>query len=71
MRYAGLTLAETLRLATTNPARFMDIPDAAAFTSGAPANLIRADWDPEGLRLTIAETVAHGEVLYRASSRTS
>jgi N-acetylglucosamine-6-phosphate deacetylase len=64
VRFAGLSFAESLRLATTNPARFMEIPQAASLEQGAAANLIRAQWDDEKQIFTILETIVGGISVY-------
>ncbi len=61
---AGLTLAEALRLATVNPGRF--VSGRGRLEPGAPADLIRFDWEPGATALRIVETIAGGERVFAA-----
>jgi N-acetylglucosamine-6-phosphate deacetylase len=68
IRHAGVTLAEAVRLATTNPARLLglDRPDGrGSIRSGAAADLVVFRVDAQTLELTVDLTVVAGEVVYR------
>ena len=55
---AELSLAEALPLATVNPGRFAG--GAGRLEVGAPADLIRFDWEPDAPRLAIREVIVMG-----------
>jgi len=57
-RFAELSLAEVLRLATVNPGRF--VGGRGRLAVGADADLIRFDWQPGTDRFDIRETWVRG-----------
>lgn len=67
VRFAGLSLAESVALATTQPAAFFGLPGGARLEAGSPANLLRARWNAETRSLTVLETIVAGRALYDAS----
>lgn len=54
---AGLSLAQSLELATINPGRFVG---GGRLAVGEPANLIRFNWRPGDAGLEICDTFVHG-----------
>jgi N-acetylglucosamine-6-phosphate deacetylase len=59
IRMAGLTLAEGLQLATSNPGRF--VGHRGRLAEGEAADLILFDWQQDAASLTIRETYVAGE----------
>jgi N-acetylglucosamine-6-phosphate deacetylase len=59
IRMAGLTLAEGLQLATSNPGRF--VGHRGRLAEGEAADLILFDWQKDAASLTIRETYVAGE----------
>ncbi|WP_418606984.1 amidohydrolase family protein [Georgenia sp. SUBG003] len=57
-RLAGLSLADALRLATTNPSRL--VPGRGRLVPGAPADLVLFDHSPGDRSLTLRQVVAGG-----------
>ena len=67
MRYAGTTLAETVHLATRNPARIFGLGGRyGALAPGYAADLLLFRWDEESARLDVVTTVAAGRAVYQA-----
>jgi N-acetylglucosamine-6-phosphate deacetylase len=64
-RMAGLSLAESLSLATVNPGRFA--AGRGRLAVGHPADLILFDWTPGAELLDIVATFAAGEQVFRAA----
>jgi N-acetylglucosamine-6-phosphate deacetylase len=56
---AGIPLADTLRLATENPGRF--VGGRGRLEVGARADLIRFDWSPGDRAIKVREAWVHGE----------
>lgn len=60
-----ISLREAITMATTNPARVARIAGRQrGLTPGEKADLIRFQWDENASRLTIAQTVVSGEMVY-------
>lgn len=59
---AGITLAQSLKLATENPGRFLG--GRGRLEVGARADLIRLDWTEGARELAIRETWVHGERVF-------
>jgi N-acetylglucosamine-6-phosphate deacetylase len=58
MRFAGLSLAQALRLATVNAARAAGLTNRTGFLSlGDAADLVLFRFDPSGPRLTVERTI--------------
>jgi N-acetylglucosamine-6-phosphate deacetylase len=67
VRFAGIGLADALRLATRNPARVFGIDGAyGRLAPGQSADLLLFRWDEPRATLRVAATVAAGQVVYRA-----
>ncbi|MCX7323332.1 MAG: amidohydrolase family protein [Hyphomicrobiales bacterium] len=64
-RMAGLSLAESLSLATVNPGRFA--AGRGRLAVGHPADLILFDWTPGSELLDIVATFAAAEQVFRAA----
>jgi N-acetylglucosamine-6-phosphate deacetylase len=66
VRFAGTTLAETLRLATRNPARVFGVESSyGALLPGYSADLLLFRWDEGAARLEVVATVAAGRLVFR------
>ncbi|MBI3666908.1 MAG: amidohydrolase family protein, partial [Acidobacteria bacterium] len=62
MRFAGLSLAQALRLATVNPARAARLADRAGFLApGDSADLVLFRFDPSIPRITVEKTIVAGQ----------
>jgi N-acetylglucosamine-6-phosphate deacetylase len=71
VRFAGTTLAETLRLATRNPARIFGIAGRyGALAPGMAADLLLFRWDEGASRLDVVATVAAGRLVYQERPET-
>jgi N-acetylglucosamine-6-phosphate deacetylase len=68
MRIAGLTLADAVRMATTNAARAGRVPGrAAGLAPGDRADLIQYRFNPEEKSIRIEATYLSGEKVYQAA----
>ena len=68
MRIAGLSLADAVRLATTNAARAGRVPGrAAGLVPGDRADLIQYSFNPEEKSIRIEATYLSGEKVYQAA----
>ncbi len=61
MSFAGVTLAEAVAMASTNPALLLGV-EAGALEEGAPADLVLLRQDQEG-RFEVLQTVVSGETV--------
>ena len=70
VRLAGLTLAEAVRLSSTNPARLLGLDRAGrgVVRVGASADLTVFRFAPDDEDLTVEVTLVAGEVVYAAES---
>ena len=67
MRIAGLSLADAVRMATTNAAKAGRVPGrAAGLVPGERADMIQYDFNPDDLSITIKSTYLSGEKVYAA-----
>jgi len=67
VRFADISLAQSLRLATANPARLFSIQDVyGQLEPGYSADLLLFHWDETEQRVTVQTTLAGGEVVYRS-----
>lgn len=67
MRIAGLSLADAVRMATTNAARAGHVPGrAAGLVPGERGDLIEYRYNPETKSITIEATYVSGENVFRA-----
>jgi len=67
MRIAGLSLADAVRMATTNAAKAGRVPGrAAGLVPGERADMIQYDFNPDDLSITIKSTYVSGEKVYAA-----
>ncbi len=66
VRFAGVPLAAAWRLASSNPARLLDLPDRGSLSEGARADIVRCVWDADARRLEVRETIIAGQVAYAA-----
>jgi N-acetylglucosamine-6-phosphate deacetylase len=70
VRYAGVTLPDAVRMASTNPARLLGLDirsKRGSVRSGASADLTLFQVDAASHDLIIAATVVHGELVYQRS----
>jgi len=68
MRIAGLSLADAVRMATTNAARAGHVPGrAAGLVPGDRADLIQYHFDPSDQSIRIKATYISGDCVYRAA----
>ncbi|HEV2125864.1 MAG TPA: amidohydrolase family protein, partial [Chloroflexota bacterium] len=67
VRFAGISLAESVRLATENPGRLFGVEGSyGRLEPGFDADLLLFQWDTERAEVKVAATVANGEVVYQA-----
>lgn len=66
VRFAGISLADAVHLATRNPARVFGI-DATygRLAPGYAADLLLFRWDPAAARIDVCATLAAGEIVFR------
>jgi N-acetylglucosamine-6-phosphate deacetylase len=67
VRFAGLSLAESVRTVTTNPSRLLRLGALGgreAITLGARGNLTLFRQDPETLAVSVRATVVDGSLVY-------
>ncbi len=65
IRFTGHKLAETIRLCTVNPARFLKLGSLyGRLERGAPANLVLFEYEEGDDRLNIIKTVRYGQVVF-------
>lgn len=65
--WAGTSLAGTLAMATTNPARVGRIAGRQrGLTAGEKADLLRFRWDPGAQKIEVLETIVAGKSVYQA-----
>jgi N-acetylglucosamine-6-phosphate deacetylase len=65
VRFAGITLAEALRMATVNPAAMLGIDDQwGILAPGRAADLLLFSWDDGEQVLHLDALLAHGAVVY-------
>lgn len=70
VRFSDLTLTQALTVSATNPARLLGLGDRVGQVAvGQRADLIVFDWEEETCRLTVRQTIAGGEVVYRDMGR--
>ena len=64
VRFAGITLAESVRLATENPARLFGLSEFyGRLEPGFDADLLVFRWDANASEITVEKTIAAGEVV--------
>lgn len=69
VRLAGVTLADAVRMATTNPARAARIPGRhAGLASGDRADLVQFRFHPEPARVEVLATWMSGRPVFRADT---
>lgn len=66
MRFAGISLADAIRLATQNPARLYGLNDRGEIEPGRRADLVL--FTVEGGRLKVKETIVAGQTVYQAGN---
>jgi N-acetylglucosamine-6-phosphate deacetylase len=65
-RFAGLPLADALRLATANPARVFGIGQVyGRLAPGYAADVLLFRWDADASQIEVAATIAAGVLVYR------
>src|SRR5687768_6706942 len=66
VRFAGITLAEGVCLATENPARLFDLSESyGRVEPGFDADLLVFRWAAHASEITVEKTIAAGEVVYQ------
>ena len=69
VRFAGISLAGAIRLATENPARVFGVADSyGRLEPGHSADLLLFRWDEAAQDVSVAATIAAGEVVYRGGA---
>jgi N-acetylglucosamine-6-phosphate deacetylase len=58
---AGLTLAQSIDLATIQPAKLMSLADRGRLEVGAAADLVLFDWDTSACKMKVRETIVLGK----------
>jgi N-acetylglucosamine-6-phosphate deacetylase len=70
VRFAGVTLAEALQMASLHPARAIGIEDQyGVIAEGRRADLILFDWNEDEGDIQIVATIVDGEVGYRNAEK--
>jgi N-acetylglucosamine-6-phosphate deacetylase len=65
VEFTGSSLAETLPLCTTNPARLLGLPQlGGSIAINAPANLVLFNYRPGSQRLEIIQTLRNGRLVF-------
>jgi len=68
VRFAGIGLADAIRLATENPARLFGVGDSyGRLQPGYAADLLLFRWNADTFKVEVAATVAAGTVVFRAN----
>ncbi len=65
VRFAGISLEQSIALATNQPARLLDITDRVDIDEGREANLIVFRWDKSACQIDLMMTILGGEVVYQ------
>ena len=65
VRFAGISLEQSIALATNQPARLLDITDRVDIDEGREANLIVFRWDKFACQIDLMMTMLGGEVVYQ------
>ena len=65
--FAGVTLAEAVTMASTNPSRLLGT-ESSILEEGAPADLMVAHHKPDAMALEVRRTVVAGETVWDAGS---
>lgn len=69
VRYAGISLAEAIKLATRNPARLFGVWDTyGRLETGCSADLLLFRWDESAAEVAVMATIAGGELVYQAAA---
>ena len=69
VRFAGITLAESVRLATENPARLFGLAERyGRLAPGFDADLLVFRWNEASSEITVEQTIASGGVVYRGAA---
>ncbi|MEW5976541.1 MAG: N-acetylglucosamine-6-phosphate deacetylase [Acidobacteriota bacterium] len=64
-RFAGVTLAQAVQMASTNPARLMGCLDkVGTLVPGQEANLLVVEWEDQSCAMTLKHVVSAGDVVY-------
>ena len=67
VRFTGVSLEEAIRMASSNPAALMGIPERLGkIEAGREANLILFQWDEQTKCLSLKYTIHAGEVVYKS-----
>jgi N-acetylglucosamine-6-phosphate deacetylase len=67
VRFAGISLADAIHLATRNPARLFGVADTyGRLQPGYAADLLLFRWDEAVQRLLVAATITAGSVVFRS-----
>jgi len=67
IRFAGVSLAEAITMASNNPARLMSLSSRIGIVEpGRDANLIVFEWVPDSASMHLRQTIMEGQVVYDA-----
>jgi N-acetylglucosamine-6-phosphate deacetylase len=70
VRFAGISLAESVALATENPARRFGVEKSyGRLASGYDADVLVFRWDDEKKEITVAQTISSGQVVYQGAAQ--
>jgi N-acetylglucosamine-6-phosphate deacetylase len=65
VRFAGVNLADAVRMVTEHPARMLgDFPRVGAIEPGADATFTIVEWNEATGSLGVLRTIVQGEVVY-------
>jgi N-acetylglucosamine-6-phosphate deacetylase len=68
IRFAGISLAQSVQMATLNPARLMNIAERfGTVEAGKDATLVLFTWDDASSSWSVRWTLVEGNVVYRAA----
>ena len=68
VRFAGISLAESINLATRNPARLFGIAEHyGRLEPGCAADLLLFRWDEAEQQVRVAATIAAGQIVHRSN----
>jgi N-acetylglucosamine-6-phosphate deacetylase len=70
VRFAGVSLADSISTVTTNPTRWLGLSDRLASPGGSETSSVRFRWDEEKGEIVVLETTVAGRQAFHRSSAT-
>jgi N-acetylglucosamine-6-phosphate deacetylase len=69
VRFAGVSLADAVRMATLHPAEMLGMaPQLGSIQTGSDATFTLVDWDQAASQLQVRQTVVRGETVYEVQN---